>query len=99
MVAVGRSGIGPGPLYILDPSFRLRRAEFRLKCFLISVGCVSFSNCVEGWGRILFEFGPCGWMVETACFPNDSRDSNLLCVTTVVLSCSSGFKFGLAGGE
>ena len=57
MVAVGRSVIGPGPLYILDPSVRLRRAEFRLKRFLISVGCVSFSNCVERWGRALFEFG------------------------------------------
>ena len=60
VLAVGRSGIGPGPLFILEPSFRLRRAEFRLKRFLISVGCVSFSNCVEGWGRILFEFRPCG---------------------------------------
>ena len=48
---VGRSFIGMGPLYILVPSFRRRRPEFRLKRFWISVGCVPFSSCVERWNE------------------------------------------------
>ena len=48
VLAVGRSGIGPGPLYILDPSFRLRRAEFRLKRFFnLCCLCAFIQLCGE----------------------------------------------------